>query len=63
MLKEQKRKRGRPLGRIYPEKGAPIQARVTEETMTRLRIRARRNKTRLSDQLRDAIKMLLASDG
>lgn len=59
MLKEQKRKRGRPLGRIYPEKGAPIQARVTQDTMTRLRTKARRENTRLSDQLRFAIKMLL----
>lgn len=55
-----KRKRGRPPGRIYPEKGVPIQARVTEEMMTRIRKLARHQNTRLSDQLRIALNKHLA---
>lgn len=58
MIAEKKRKRGRPLGRMYPDT-APIQARVTQDTMVRLRKKARHEKNRLSDQLRSAIKMYL----
>lgn len=58
MMPVKKRKRGRPLGKMYPD-SAPIQARVTQDTMTRLRKKARNENNRLSDQLRNAIRMYL----